>query len=146
MSSPVCAPFPQPARRALLCAWAVLAIGAAGATPALAAGITGGNSFSELTGGSSESQTATTNTTTTAKTTTETGSSTNSRSLILIASAAAIILLSGIAFVIVRDARRVAPATEADLVDTRSGHDAAVRLRKRRAKAKAARKQRKRTR
>ena len=49
-------------------------------------------------------------------------------------------------FVIVRDARRVAPANEADVIEARSAHDTAVRLRKRRAKAKAARQQRKRNR
>ena len=57
-------------------------------------------------------------------------------------------LLVGIAFVIVRDARRVAPAGRDSISDrearaeTRSG----VRQRKRRAKAKAARQQRKRNR
>ena len=56
-------------------------------------------------------------------------------------------LLSGIAFVIARDARRVAPATDADLAEARvRRRDPAVTLRKRRAKAKAARQQRKRNR
>ena len=68
--------------------------------------------------------------------------------MILLALVAAVVLLSGIAFVIVRDARRVAPATEADLLDAeaRSNHNAGRALRKRRAKAKAARQQRKRNR
>jgi hypothetical protein len=131
------------ARRSLLCLLLLGAVTAAGATPALSANLTGGNSFSELTSGAAESQTPTTSTTAATRSSTETG---NSQSLILIAAAAAILLLSAIAFVIVRDARRMAPATDVDVLDARSGHEAAVRLRKRRAKAKAARKQRKRTR
>ena len=66
--------------------------------------------------------------------------------MILLAGAAAALLLAGIAFVIVRDARRFAPANDADVIEARSAHDTAVRLRKRRAKAKAARQQRKRNR
>jgi hypothetical protein len=92
-----------------------------------------------LTEGASESETQTT-------ATTPAKEASNSKSTILIAGIAAVLLLSGIAFVIVRDARRVAPATVDQLATSRSGNDAAVALRKRRAKAKAARKQRKRTR
>jgi hypothetical protein len=136
---------PSRVSRTLVCLLLAVALGAASPVPALSAGVTGGNSFSELTGGQPETQTTTTNTSTAAKTTTETSTS-NSRTLILGASGAAIVLLAAIAFVIVRDARRVAPASDPDLIEARSGHDAAVRLRKRRAKAKAARKQRKRTR
>ena len=74
-------------------------------------------------------------------------STTNSQKTILIAIVAAVVLLSGIAFVIARDARRVAPATDADLGRrTVRGRDPAVTMRKRRAKAKAARQQRKRNR
>jgi hypothetical protein len=91
---------------------------------------------------------ATTSTATTATTTGETKATetTNSKRTILIASAAAILLLVGIAFVIARDARRVAPATEgeSELAEARSAHDRAAMLQKRRAKAKAARQQRKR--
>jgi hypothetical protein len=123
-------------------------LAAAGAPPAHSAEVGAGNAFSELSSGSgSEASTSATKTVTAARTSTETNKGT-SRNVILLALVAAVIVLSGIAFVIVRDARRVAPATEADLaeVEARSAHDAAVRLRKRRAKAKAARKQRKRTR
>jgi hypothetical protein len=129
----------------LLLICAALAVSAAGAPPALSAGVKVGNSFNELTSGGSEPQTATTTTATTARTSTETSSG-NSRTLILVAIGAAVVLLSGIGYVIVRDARRIAPATEGDLTETRSGHDAAARLAKRRAKAKAARRQRKRSR
>ncbi len=52
-------------------------------------------------------------------------------------------LLAGIAFLIVRDARSVAPVGEGG-VGGRSAADPAVALRKRRAKAKAGRRQRKR--
>ncbi len=56
------------------------------------------------------------------------------------------LLLMGIAFVIVRDARRVAPATEGELVEGSTPRHSEAALRKRRAKAKAARRQRKRNR
>jgi hypothetical protein len=64
----------------------------------------------------------------------------------VIAAGAAIILLCGIGFVIVRDARRVAPAAEFEAAAGRSARDNAARQAKRRAQAKAARQQRKRNR
>ena len=109
---------------------------------ALAAGSVG-NSFEELTKGGQET---TPTTTTPNKTTTTSGETTNSHTLILVAAGAAIVLLVGIGMVIVRDARRVAPAGEADVLERDSARDSASRLRNRRAKAKAARKQRKRNR
>jgi hypothetical protein len=57
---------------------------------------------------------------------------------------AGVLLLGGIAFLIVRDARSVAPV--ADGLGGASAQDRAARQRKRRAKAKAARQQRKRNR
>ncbi len=104
----------------------------------------GGSSFNELT---EEGQTEATTTSTTS--TGETKSATepsNSKRTILLALGAAVLLLSGIAFVIVRDARKVAPAGDSDLLEGRSARDQAAQLRKRRAKAKAARRQRKRNR
>jgi hypothetical protein len=65
--------------------------------------------------------------------------------VILLALVAAIALLVGIAFVIVRDARRVAPVEDGALTGG-AARDTAAQMRKRRAKAKAARRQRKRTR
>jgi len=124
---------------ALTCALAAVS------PPTQAANIAGGNAFSELTGGSGAETATTATTAASTKGTTET-SSTNSKGVILIVTAVAILLLCVIAFVIVRDARRMAPATEADLLEGRTAHDSSVRLRKRRAKAKAARRQRKRTR
>jgi hypothetical protein len=122
--------------------WVVLALGGLLAPAALAANLGGGNAFSELTQGQQES------TTTTPKTTTSTTSRepTNSRTVILLALGAAVLLLSGIAFVIVRDARRVAPAGDTDSLERGSARDSAATVRKRRVKAKAARQQRKRNR
>ena len=60
---------------------------------------------------------------------------------------AALVLLLGIAFVIVRDARSVAPVAEGGAVSSGGGsRNAEAQLRRRRAKAKAARQQRKRNR
>jgi uncharacterized protein HemX len=111
---------------------------------ALAAGTGAGNALSELT--KEEPTTSTATTATTAASETKTSEPSNSGRTILIATAVAIVLLCGIAFVIVRDARRVAPAGDADLVEDRASRDTAVLMRKRRAKAKAARQQRKRNR
>jgi hypothetical protein len=79
-------------------------------------------------------------TTTTATTATQESSSGTSSSLI-IALVLGVLLLGGIAFVIVRDARSVAPVVEGATGGTRNPEG---RLRKRRAQAKAARRQRKR--
>jgi H+/Cl- antiporter ClcA len=133
-----------PIRLSLLGICVALVLCGGSASVAAATSVSPGTSFSELTSGQNEPQTTPTNTVTTASTSTETNS--NSQTLIIVALAAAVLLLSGIAFVIVRDARRVAPAADLDAIEARSGHDAAVRLRKRRAKAKAAKRQRKRTR
>ena len=127
----------------LLCVCALLVSGAAAATPALAAGVNPGNALSELTAPQGETATAPTKTVAGTPTTESSGTS---HTLILLALAAAVLLLAAIAYVIVRDARRVAPATDLDVLEARVSEAAAVRLRKRRAKAKAARKQRKRTR
>jgi hypothetical protein len=104
-----------------------------------AAGIGAGSALSELT----ESQQTTT---TVATAPTETTSTSNSTTLIIGGLAVAVALLALIAFVIVRDARRVAPVTDAELSAGGSSRDQAARLRQRRAKAKAARRQRKRNR
>jgi hypothetical protein len=103
------------------------------------AAVGGSGAFSELTEGQTE--TTPTQTTTTA-TTTETSNS-SSGGVLVIAGAAAVLLLGGIAFLIMRDARSVAPAGDGLLGKGGSGHDTAAMMRKRRAKAKAARRQRK---
>jgi hypothetical protein len=124
---------------------------AAGASKPSTAATTTGSPIGEPFKGAAETTpqtTATTTASTTATTTGETNSTepTNSKSTVLIGLAAAILLLVGIAFVIARDARRVAPAVEGEdeLAEARSARDRAVMLQKRRARAKAARQQRKR--
>jgi len=107
----------------------------------MSAGNLGGGALSELTEGAQ----ATTPTQTTA-TTTSTEPTTNSKTVIILAIVAAFALLIGIAFVIIRDARKVAPVTDAQLSEGGSTRDSAARLQRRRAKAKAARRERKRNR
>jgi beta-lactamase regulating signal transducer with metallopeptidase domain len=110
---------------------------------ALAATSTGGNAFNELTEGRSE---ATTTTTASRASHVSSETATNSQTVIILALVAAVLLLVGIAFVIARDARKVAPAGDPELTAGIASRDWAARQRKRRAKAKAARQQRKRNR
>jgi hypothetical protein len=119
----------------IVCAFLALVLAVPASAPAA---LGGGSSFSELT----EGQTETTPTETTT-TTTSAASTSNSKGTILLAGAAALLLLGGIAFLIVRDARSVAPAGDGLLGKGGSAHDTAAMMRKRRAKAKAARRQRK---
>ncbi len=134
------------ARRAgayLLCLVLVLALTASIAPPALSASLENGSALNRLT----EEAPATTTTATTSTTAAaREKSSSNSQRVILLATLAAVLLLVGIAFVIIRDARRLAPAGDLELAERSTEHDTAVKLRKRRAKAKAARQQRKRNR
>jgi uncharacterized protein HemX len=114
------------------------------ATPvAVAANVEGGNAFSELSSKAQEQENTTSTATSTAATETETK---NSSKTLLIGIVAAVVLLVGIAVVIVRDARRVAPAGAVEMAEASSARDPAVRRRNRRAKAKAARAQRKKNR
>jgi hypothetical protein len=107
---------------------------------ASAASLGSGSSFNELT--KSEPETTATQTVSQASTT----STNNPSSLLFIGAAVAIVLLGGIAMVIVRDARRVAPVADGQVLEGRPRSDSAARLRRRRARAKAARQQRKRNR
>lgn len=131
--------------RALAVLLLVLALGLSAAAPgALAAELGGNNALSELTESNSESTT-----TTTAKTaTTSESSGSSTTEVVVLALAVALILMSVIAWVIIRDARKRAPVDEEDVDarEARAAHDQSIRLQKRRAKAKAARAQRKRTR
>jgi hypothetical protein len=113
------------------------------APPALAAGLGGSNSFNELT--KVEPEAAKTQTVS-GQTPSESGNTSNSKVLLLVGGLVAVGLLAGIAFAIARDARRVAPAGDAQLSEARSRVDAAARVRRRRAQAKAARRHRKRNR
>jgi hypothetical protein len=133
------------ARLSRLCACALLALAlvAARAPATLAVGGNAeGGAFNEL------SQSAPPEATTTQKTETSgsTETTSNSKKTVVIALVAAVALLIAIAFVIVRDARKVAPAGDPQLAEARSAHDSAATLRRRRTKAKAARRQRKRNR
>jgi hypothetical protein len=74
-----------------------------------------------------------------------TSSSSNTGTLMILALVSAAALLCGIAYMILRDARTVAPVGDGPVGGGSAGSSAA-RLRKRRAKAKAARRQRKRNR
>lgn len=137
---------PWGALRAHACTVMVLAAlggGALGAPGALAANVEGGNAFSEL---SSKAQEEETTTSTPTRTTGAETEAHNSNKTVFVGIGAAILLLLAIAAVIVRDARRVAPAGAEEISEGRSGHDPAVRHRKRRARAKAARAQRKKNR
>jgi hypothetical protein len=139
-------PRPRSARQrlAVLLSLAVLGAGGVAAPVATAASVEGGNSFNELSSRAQEQeQTTSTATSTTAKTETEAH---NSNTTIFIGIGAAVVLLLAIATVIVRDARRVAPAGAEELSEGRSARDAAARRRNRRAKSKAARAQRKKNR
>jgi beta-lactamase regulating signal transducer with metallopeptidase domain len=119
-----------------LCAILVLASSAAPATSHAALG--GSSAFSELTEGQTETTPSqTTSTSSTAETTS------NSSSVLVLVLGAAVLLLIVIAFLIVRDARSVAPAGDGPMGVGGSKRDTAAMMRKRRAKAKAARRQRK---
>jgi hypothetical protein len=117
----------------------LLAVPAIGVSVANAGSIEG-NSFNEL---SQKAQAEEQTTSTAATTETGTTETKNSKTTIFIAVGAALVLLVGIAYVIVRDARRVAPATDPAEIEARAVRDNAVQMRARRAKAKAARQQRK---
>jgi len=128
---------------AALCA-ALLALGPVAGPAAADSSLGNGNSFSELTQGQPETTTKATRTTSPASR--ESSTNSNSTGLIVAISGAALVLLAGIGFVIVRDARRVAPAGDVQLNEARASRDSAARVRRRRARAKAARRQRKRNR
>jgi hypothetical protein len=128
-----------------LCAVVLLAFAGAGAPAALATSSLGtGGALSELTGGNSATET--TETSTSASTSASTTEPHNSDTLLLLGGGAAIALLFGIAFLIMRDVRGVVPATDGDLLEGSTARHSEAALRKRRAKAKAARRQRKRNR
>jgi beta-lactamase regulating signal transducer with metallopeptidase domain len=126
---------------ALIVALALAALMAPGALSATG----NGNAFNELTESQTEARKTATSTTSSRGSSPE-KETTNSRTVIVLALGAAVLLLVGIAFVIARDARKVAPAVEAELATGFGSRDWAARQRKRRAKAKAARRQRKRNR
>jgi hypothetical protein len=125
----------------LLCLGACL--GAAFALPAVAAAELSSGGIVEQANKAQEEETKTATTATTATAEKEASSSIPG-SLVILALAAGGLLLGGIAFVIVRDARSVAPVVEGP--PSGNSRNPEARLRKRRAQAKAARRQRKRNR
>ena len=123
-----------------MCASSAAAAGTAAAS---------GKAFSELTDGGKQTQTASTPTTTanTESTASTTSSNANTGSVLLLGLIAAGALITGIAVMILRDARRMAPIPDGQVTAAgRPARDVAAMMRKRRAKAKAARRQRKRNR
>lgn len=124
-----------------LCLATLPMLAGASVQAASAAGFEGG-SLNKLT----EGQEAETSTTSTAANTTKSESTGTSSSILFIVVGTAVVLLAGVAFVIMRDARRVAPATDVEFAQAASARRSEEALRRRRAKAKAARQQRKRNR
>jgi len=104
----------------------------------------GGSSLTEQ--AESQAQNSTAKTTTTSRE--SSNNTSNSNTTILIGTIVAVAILIGIGYVIVRDARRRAPVTDAELdaEETRLRHDRSEEMRRRRAKAKAAKQQRKKNR
>jgi predicted metalloprotease len=123
-----------------------LGSGCAAAPAAMAAGFSEG-AFNELKNKAQE-RTFTQKTTSTASTesTSSSGSGSGSRTLLVLGLGVAIVLLVGIGYAIFRDARKVAPAGDGQLAEMTGTRRPATRLHKRRAQAKAARRQRKRNR
>jgi hypothetical protein len=129
----------------LLCAILVLALAGAAAPASSSAAVEQGTGLGENELSKQAQEEAATETTAT-KASTESSTSTKSQGVVLGLIGAAIVVLIGVAFVIVRDARKVAPAGDGPLAESRSPGNSANRMRKRRARAKAARQQRKRNR
>jgi hypothetical protein len=96
--------------------------------------------------GTSNPSTTETATTPTTSTTTASTSTSIPGSILILALVAGGILIGGIAYLILRDARSVAPVGDGVAVEGASRAATAARQRKRRAKAKEARRQRKRNR
>jgi hypothetical protein len=93
-----------------------------------------------------KAQTAEPETTTTTTTRASSESTTSSSKTLVLVGGAAGVLLAAIAFVIVRDARRVAPVSDGPVGEAAGARHSAEQLRRRRARAKAAKRQRKRNR
>ncbi len=109
----------------------------------LAASLEGSNFQKELVEGTGESSETTKTVKATSSSDETNGKSGSTVALVIVIGG---VLLLGIAFVIVRDARRVAPASDGDLVQGTTPRHSEAALRRRRAKAKEARRQRKRNR
>jgi hypothetical protein len=130
-------------RKSPILAWvcAVAALAPALVPPASAGAAVGASFQQELVAPPTETTATAKKTTTTEQ---ESSSSSGLSPTLIFALVAGGVLLAGIAFVIVRDARSVAPVTEGAAAGGTRNPEA--RLRKRRARAKAARQQRKKNR
>jgi uncharacterized protein HemX len=126
-----------------LLALAVLAL--APAPVALGASFEGNGALGQFQEGAAEEATTSTATSTTSTTGSETTPH-NSGSIVAIVVAVVVALLLAVGFVIFRDARKWAPAGDAELLEATASRHSPAAMQKRRAKAKAARKQRKRNR
>ena len=124
---------------------AALALAAVVGSCALAQAALAGTLNNELAEKVQQQQAETPATTSTTSTTSESSGGSNTKTLVIVASVAGVIL-AVIAFVIVRDARRMAPVTDTQFADAAVARHSAAQLRRRRARAKAARQQRKRNR
>jgi len=131
------------ARACALCLAALLALACTPVPAALAAGFGGNPTLNKL---AEEETPESTETTKAAATSTTSSNSGISGSILVFAVGGAVVLLSGIVFVIMRDVRNVAPVTEAEFAEAGASRRSEAAMRKRRAKAKAARQQRKRNR
>ena len=132
--------------RRLGCLLVVAVLSTCACAPAApAANLGGGSAFSELTEGGKEAPGTTTSTASTESSPSSSNSNSNNTSTLLLLGLVGGALIAGIAFLIVRDAHSVAPVSDGQAMG-RPGSDPAAAMRKRRAKAKAARRQRKRNR
>lgn len=128
-----------------LCVAFALLLASAG-VPVLAHAELASNSLTELANKAQQEEEAKTTATTPANGKQETSSSGIPTSIAVLGAGAMLALLGGIAFVIIRDARSVAPVAESAAGPVGGSRHSEAHMRKRRAKAKAARQQRKRNR
>jgi uncharacterized protein HemX len=133
------------ARASLVLALTALVFALAPTPAAVAAGFEGNGALGRLQEGAAEEPTTSTATTSGSRTETETTTH-NTGSTLPIVLAIAGVLLAGVVFVIMRDVRKWAPAGDSELVEATVSRRSQVALQRRRAKAKAARRQRKRNR
>ncbi len=124
----------------LICTLALMLLGSVGVAVAPASAALPTNALS----GFPEAGTAEPSTEESPTASATSSSESGSGSTIVIVGIAAVVLLGGISFLIVKDARKVAPEPES--VGGGLSEAKAAQMRKRRAKAKAARRQRKRNR
>jgi hypothetical protein len=127
----------------VLCIASMALVGIVG-VPALAHAELSSGGLAEMATKAEQEEATATATKTTAATAESSSSSSISGTTLILALGAGGLLLGGIAFVIVRDARSVAPVVEGAVAG--NSRNPQARMRRRRAQAKAAKRQRKRNR